>query len=326
MDNTYINYSTEDFACDEAFIDWVTVGSNDESWRDWVTKNTSKQREVQEAKELVLELQNTKEYPITKEKKSSVWDNISYRITKRRHSNIRRLMFSVTAVAACITLVLIVMPFNKSEKKNESEMVINNTAETSEYVLPDNSYIYLDSKSSIVFDKNSFNENRTLKLKGQAFFDVEKGNQFIVKSQHGEVKVLGTSFNVVEEADNFVVTCYTGKVAVNYMGKSVLLLPNEKSDFKQPANKVFIDLKDEMPLWVGGIVKFENANLAEVIKEVENIYKIDILIHDSILNGQKYTGAIVKNDIEKAMISLTWPLHLTYSMEGDQITVEKNNK
>jgi transmembrane sensor len=270
-------------------------------------------------------LQSIAEARISIDNRTSVWNNITDKINAPKKSNLRKLIFGAAA-AACIALALMTIPFAKSEFKNDGEMVVNNSEETSEYVLPDNSYTYLDSKSSIHFNKNTFEKNRTLELKGQAFFDVEKGSSFIVKTQYGEVKVLGTSFNVAEESNNLTVTCYTGKVEVNYKGKSVVLLPNEKSDFNLSFYKVPIVLKDEMPMWVGGLIKFENASLANVIKEIENIYSIEITIAENILKDQKYTGAIVKNNIEKAMTSLTWPLHLSYSLEGNQVTIEKIEK
>ncbi len=325
MDNTYTNYTVEEFACDEAFINWVKVGSNNTLWQEWYNTHAHKQAEVLEAKKLVADLQSIEEVQISVDNRSFMWNNITDKINTPKKSNVRKLLFGIAA-AACIAFALMIVPFAKSENKIDGEAIVNNSAETSEYVLPDNSYTYLDSKSSIQFDKTTFKENRTLELKGQAFFDVEKGSSFIVKTQNGEVKVLGTSFNVVEEPNNFSVTCYTGKVEVNYKGKRVVLLPNEKSDFNLSSYKVPIELKDEMPIWVGGLIKFENVSLANVIEEIENIYSIEITIADHILKDQKYTGAIVKNNIEKAMTSLTWPLHLTYSLEGNQVTIEKMEK
>jgi transmembrane sensor len=327
MDNSYINYSIEDFACDEVFINWVLNGKNDAAWQEWCNHNPGKLSDVHEAKKLVVSLQESNIHTLSEDKKSSTWQNITQRIGNEKSPNIRRIIIGAAAVAACITLVMMVMPFNKVEDTSaKGELVANNSGETSEYVLPDNSYTYLDSKSSIIFDKNNFNSNRVLSLKGQAFFDVEKGESFVVKTLNGEVQVLGTTFNVIEEENNLVVTCYTGKVAVNYKGKSVILLPNEKSDFNLAGYKETLDLNDDMPLWVGGLVKFENAELKDVITEIKNIYKVEVDIDDNILQGQKYTGAIVKNNIEKAMKSVTWPLHLTYSLEGNLITIEKKEK
>lgn len=327
MDNTYINYSTEDFACDEAFINWVLEDLDDVKWQTWCNQHTDKMPDVLEAKQLVKALKEDVIVPLASDKKSSAWQNISQRIGGTSSPNMRRLIVGALAVAACITLVMMVMPFNKNQESSlQAEMIANNTNESSEYVLPDNSYTYLDSKSSITFDKSTFQNNRVLSLKGQAFFDVEKGNAFVIKTQNGEVQVLGTTFNVVEETNNLIVTCYTGKVAVSYKGKNVILMSNEKSDFNVTGYKQTLDLKDDMPLWVGGLVKFENTDLKDVIAEIKNIYKIEVSIEESILKGQKYTGAIVKNDIEKALQSVTWPLHLTYSLEGNLITIEKKEK
>jgi ferric-dicitrate binding protein FerR (iron transport regulator) len=71
------------------------------------------------------------------------------------------------------------------------------------FLLPDGSKVLLNSKSTITYNKNNWNTNRTLNLDGEAFFDVEKGSTFTVKTTHGHVKVLGTEFNVNSSNDFF---------------------------------------------------------------------------------------------------------------------------
>jgi transmembrane sensor len=320
MDNSYTNYSIEDFAVDEAFIDWVLIGKNDDKWQTWMVSHLYLQNKIEEAKKIVLELKaNDVEVPDHLSK--SIWSSITKKIHKPKDSYSRRLVYMTAA--ACVALVLMLLPFKQVPSNNDFETIVNNSLETDEFVLPDNSYVYLDEKASIQFDKIAFEKERTLQLTGQAFFNVQKGERFVVKTKEGSVKVLGTSFNVEETKDNFSVICYTGKVEVSYKGKTVLLVPGEKSDFNQPTNKSTIELKDEIPMWVAGTVTFDNENLKEVLSTVKSIYKVEIKIDDKLLYNQKYTGKIVKNDLNKALKSITWPLHLKYTLEGDEIQIQK---
>ena len=80
----------------------------------------------------------------------------------------------------------------------------------------------LNSKSTITFNKHNWDTNRTLELNGEAFFDVEKGNTFTVKTSQGNVSVLGTEFNVNASVDFFRVSCYEGKVKVSEMLTTVI--------------------------------------------------------------------------------------------------------
>ena len=48
------------------------------------------------------------------------------------------------------------------------------------------------------FDKKRFTDERIIQLRGEAFFEVEKGSRFVVQTGKGAVEVLGTSFNVFQ--------------------------------------------------------------------------------------------------------------------------------
>ncbi len=329
MNHNYINYTVEDFASDDAFVAWVLSAQDAALWDKWLLQNSDKTTDVNEAKQLILLLQDKNNDSIPLELKNNIWANVQRKINPSRNEstsnfNIRRLMIAATAVAAVVAAVFVLLPTNN--KEITEEFVTNQTKETSEVALPDNSFVYLDQTASVSYDKNTFTNNRTIKLKGQAFFEVEKGNAFVVKTDYGQVRVLGTSFNVLQEANNMLVSCYTGKVEVTYKNKSVVLNPGEKSDFTLPNNKSTFELKDASPLWVGGFIKFENASLKDVLSQIEETYKVKINIDKSIAEAQKYTGTIVKNDLAKAMQSVTWPLRLTYNLEGATINIDKQKE
>ena len=88
--------------------------------------------------------------------------------------------------------------------------------------LPDGSIAYLNSNSSIEYDKN-FNQ-RIVIQDGEVFFDVKKGGSpFIVKTGLGEIRVLGTKFNVRSDNKELEVEVQEGTVElkVNKLIKKV---------------------------------------------------------------------------------------------------------
>ena len=62
-----------------------------------------------------------------------------------------------------------------------------------EFMLPDSTIGWLNSGSKLKYC-TSFNENRKVELKGEAYFEVKHRNQseFIVSLDNLDVKVLGT--------------------------------------------------------------------------------------------------------------------------------------
>ena len=80
----------------------------------------------------------------------------------------------------------------------------------SHFYLPDSTEVWLNSQSKLKFSTNMVNEKtRTLKLEGQAYFNVQKDRRhpFIIETDKLNVKVVGTSFDLSAYAnDNFVAT------------------------------------------------------------------------------------------------------------------------
>ena len=80
---------------------------------------------------------------------------------------------------------------------NDSNVVIETGyGESRTIALLDGSEVVLNSKSKIEYDEDNWEDDRSLKLVGEAYFKVAKGKTFTVKTENGSVTVLGTQFNV----------------------------------------------------------------------------------------------------------------------------------
>lgn len=80
--------------------------------------------------------------------------------------------------------------------------------------LPDNSEIILNANTALTYKKRNWKSNRSLNLKGEAYFKVAKGSTFTVHTAQGKVQVLGTQFTVNAPENTFEVHCYEGSVRV----------------------------------------------------------------------------------------------------------------
>jgi ferric-dicitrate binding protein FerR (iron transport regulator) len=319
MNNKYIDINIEDLITDQNFIEWVLSNKQDLEWIDFMQSNPSQIEKINKAKSFVLKLNESKSI-INNNKKELIWSKIN----ERTKSNIQIKYYQkhlILAAAACIAFFLIVIPLINKDRQALIEVVNNlQGGNKKEVVLPDNSFVYLDENASLLYDKDEFLKIRKLNLKGQAFFEVEKGNSFLVHTVNGSVEVLGTSFNVIEKSDNLIVSCFTGKVEVRFKDKKVTLLPGEESNFNIKENKQIFDPSSREPLWMNNQMTFNNTDLKDVIKQVQEAYNIKIEL-DARLLDKKYTGIIVRNDINKALTALFWPLHMKYSLEGNKVTV-----
>ena len=187
--------------------------------------------------------------------------------------------------------------------------------------LPDNSKINLNALSSITFNKSDWKNNRNITLKGEAFFDVEKGSSFNVNTTTGTVKVLGTEFNVKQRNNFFEVTCYEGLVQVTYKNNKTKIKPGESFLL---LNDLVINNKTDYskPQWLSNTSAFKSLPLKEVIAEFERQYNVKVEAKN-INTDLLFTGRFTHDNLDLALKSITQPLQLTYKKSNQTIILKR---
>lgn len=206
---------------------------------------------------------------------------------------------------------------------NSSNTTIStDIAEQQTIVLPDNSNVKLNALSSLSYNSSDWDKNRSLYLKGEAFFKVAKGQQFRVNTELGTITVYGTQFNVNQRKDFFEVICYEGLVGVTYRKRETKLNPGDR--FLILDGKIIATEKEKLsePSWVNGISSFKSLPYHKVLREFERQYNVIIKTHD-IDTSQLFTGRFPHNDLESALQSITLPLHLTFEKNDNIIRLKR---
>jgi len=122
-------------------------------------------------------------------------------------------------VAAAVVILFVGYLFIAGSETTISTQI----AEKKEFLLPDASQVHLNSQSQISFYENKWNQKRSLKLEGEAFFKVHKGKVFSVQTSQGIVQVLGTQFNVFTRGSLFSIKCFEGQLSVSYSDTTILV-------------------------------------------------------------------------------------------------------
>lgn len=145
-------------------------------------------------------------------------------------------------VAAVLILVFLggglasYLLFSKTSQPEQIVKIFAPKGSRSVAYLPDGSRVWLNAGSELTYKFNS-NQNREVKLVGEAFFKVksDKDHPFIVSANGMFIKALGTSFNVkaYPEERKVTTTLVEGIVKIEKEGhdkkKSVITLkPNQK--------------------------------------------------------------------------------------------------
>lgn len=201
--------------------------------------------------------------------------------------------------------------------------------------LPDGSRVWLNAASSITFPVQFSGTNRTVKLSGEAFFDVKQdaAKPFIVQTPLQSLEVLGTSFNVSAYADDGYVrtSLVSGSVRIDRKGHddatnpALVLKPGEESLAKaddQGIKRSKVDTQ-HIATWRAGLFTFHNEPVEEVMRKVARWYDIEVEYRDGMA-GKRIGGNVPRFDnIDRLMRALQSTGLLHYKMEGGKVVITK---
>ena len=193
------------------------------------------------------------------------------------------------------------------------------------FLLPDNSEVALNSDSEIEFKKWNWENNRTLDLKGEAYFKVAKGKTFEVNTSLGKVTVLGTQFNVKARNNRFDVTCFEGRVKVKYNSQEIILTKGELISFENNQKIVAKNIIDTQPSWTKNEVSFEKDKLVNVLSEIERQYNITFN-YKNIDTNQLFTGKIPTDNIDIALQIISASYHFEIQKDSNKSYIISTNK
>ncbi|WP_040252414.1 FecR family protein [Psychroserpens mesophilus] len=228
---------------------------------------------------------------------------------------------TASKIAAILLIGIAIFTFLRKDNINTFDTVV---AQNETITLPDNSIVKLNELSQLEYNASNWNKERTLSLKGEAFFDVEKGKRFDVNTESGKVSVLGTEFNVLSRDSIFKVSCYEGLVQVTYRNENIKL-PAGSEVVITSGNVHQTTITIAEPYWLKNMSVFENVAIANVINEIEKQFNVDVLIQFNE-KDLMFTGAFEHNSLENALKSITKPLNLTYTIQNTNEVIIRNGQ
>lgn len=224
--------------------------------------------------------------------------------TPVRKLNIRATMLRVAAVVAIsLTLYFTFFAENLTE-------IATLAAQKTTIELPDQSEVILNASSEVAYSEKKWEQQRKIKLEGEAFFKVAKGKVFDVITPEGIVTVVGTQFNVKQRGSYFEVSCYEGIVSVDYSTSSKKLTAGES--IRLINGKVYYkNVTATEPQWTQNSSYFDAVPFQEVIAELERQYNVAVE-YDMSQAAQVFTGGFTHQNLDNALQSITVPLQLEY--------------
>lgn len=205
-------------------------------------------------------------------------------------------------------------------RTNGSAVISYNTIETPKggqykIVLPDSSRVWLNAASTLKYPTNFDPKNRTVELKGEAYFEIspDKQRPFLVKSDRQLTQVLGTQFNIsaYSEEEAVKTTLVEGAVSVvpasSKENKSsnlpTILKPGEQSTVLN--GKMSVAKVDLIPYisWKKGVFYFDETSLVDAMRQLSRWYDVEVVYSGEVPNTYFY-GEISRTKTLSAVLAI----------------------
>ncbi|MHB1278826.1 MAG: FecR family protein [Bacteroidia bacterium] len=204
---------------------------------------------------------------------------------------------------------------------------IEATAANQEVILPDMSRVVIKKGSELRYKKN-FLENRSLKLEGEAWFEVTKdpGHPFTIQTKKTRTTVLGTAFDLHElnEAGDVELRVKEGKVSFQ-AGEASLILEEGMAacyDSKTGSLKnIPVGSENEIS-WVNNQLNFNNTDIVTTLNDIEHYYEI-VISHSLPPDYCAFSGEYGKMSPEEMREILSEVLELEIQVRGVHWIVTK---
>ncbi|EHQ25162.1 FecR family protein [Mucilaginibacter paludis] len=197
--------------------------------------------------------------------------------------------------------------------------------------LNDGSKIFLDQFSQLKYPEKFKGDTREISLvKGQAFFKIHRDtlHPFVVQINQSLVTVLGTSFNINNHNRQIALNVKTGVVkfqpdadradgSILHAGTGIIYSEIDRRQVILTADN------QNSQAWLTHQLQFVDASLTDVCRQLQEYYKVKIVIAGNISAFKKLNATFKDNKLNDIMVVLqnTYPIKIK-QLSSDSIVVQ----
>lgn len=260
------------------------------------------------------------------------------------------LVLGLVAFAVILAGIFTVRQRQHTILPDNTPGAVTSKNERIETLLPDGSKVWLNKDSRLTFDEGFGISNREIYLTGEAFFDVVHKAELpmIVHAGKVDIMVKGTAFNVCAyPGDNLVQTALVrGSIElsarINGKKQRLLMKPNDKVTVHtdeapaQPRQQVPVPefVRDTLAVeeqsglipeiaWIQNKMVFANESLDELTGKMNKWFHTTIIIEDSALLKERFTGVFQDENLQEALEALRFTYGFNYSIQNDKVIITK---
>jgi transmembrane sensor len=202
--------------------------------------------------------------------------------------------------------------------------------------LPDGTAVCMHPNAELTYPKTFEGKTRQVIFIGEGFFDVahDSLHPFMIQSDKMQIRVLGTKFSVkaLPKQAIFQVSVVSGSVAVRSIGgegkteqEAIILKSQQKALFEVATNQLttletVAEAKKEIFEPIS--INFNDAQLSEVVKQLEMRFNVHIELSDKALSKCLLTADFNNQSLPVILEILCASLDVTYALSNDTLILK----
>lgn len=337
---TYSTYEIADFLEEAAFRNWVQAPTKftDQYWKEFLALHPEQAQKVTEARQILGSMETyfeVTEEDTTELDESFIGDlKVAMHAEQQQEQKVAKRAFLRRRWEIAATILLLIatsvgiweVAFNPTFPSHH----VADYGEWKTIELPDGSTVHLNANSSLHLAEN-WDEvtNRTVRLEGEAYFEVAKKSatnaKFLVTTTDLTIEVLGTQFNVNTKSANTEVFLEEGKIKLDLGTTDAMMTPGDFIAYSKTNQKIVETkkIKTDLPgAWRSGVLSIKEKTIGEIAQKIEEIYGIQVVIEKKVLENEIRTIAVPIDRLEIAIPILETTLKATIERKGHQLIIK----
>jgi len=200
------------------------------------------------------------------------------------------------------------------------------TSEVESIILADQSEVFLNDNSELVFEKSFNAKQRALRLNGEGYFKVAKNplKPFVVKVGDAEVQVLGTEFNIDENKSTGIVTLSVteGRVLFSSVHEKIEVVAGEQAICSKGRIEKQVLKSNNSIAWMTGSIDFNKATLNEVVETiVDHFDEVNGVEDHSFETDRLITSRFNNPSLEDVLVELRIHFEKKFEINDNKLII-----
>ena len=239
------------------------------------------------------------------------------------------LRYAAVFMFGLVCMQLISYFADKREVSSRLTKIGTGVGERTKVSLPDGSTVWVNACSSISYDGAFGEKDRTVHIKGEAYFEVKKDSTrpFLVHADQFTFRVTGTSFNVYAFDDDHEMSLalIEGSVTAEKGTYSEKIRPGEVLVYDKTHAKISHKqlITSSYTAWRYGEMFFDKMTFEELTLRLERNFNVKFKFENQKIKKESFGGSFRKYEsLETIMKVISTSTPLKYRIEKDTVYIK----